>query len=105
MAAEIVTLCGSRKYAGVFKTVARTLSKRGIIVLAPVFSADIATTAAIQGLRRTHFKKIDLADAILVIDVHGYIGEQTKQEIKCARRQHKKICYYSAMKAGGAGVD
>lgn len=58
MAAEIVTLCGSRKYAGVFKTVARTLSKRGIIVLAPVFSADIATTAAIQGLRRTHFKKL-----------------------------------------------
>lgn len=40
-----------------------------------------------------HRRKIDMADAIYVINVGGYIGESTKEEIEYARRNGKDILY------------
>lgn len=95
MAVKIVTLCGSRKYATVFETVELALSKQGVIVLKPVFSDEVLTPIELQNLRQTHLKKIDLADEVVVINVAGYIGERTRQEIDYAQRQHKRIRYYA----------
>ena len=40
-----------------------------------------------------HKRKIDMADAIYVINVGGYIGSSTRSEIEYARRMGKEILY------------
>ena len=40
-----------------------------------------------------HKRKIDMADAIYVINVGGYIGESTRSEIDYATRHGKEILY------------
>jgi nucleoside 2-deoxyribosyltransferase len=40
-----------------------------------------------------HLRKIDLADEVLVLNVDGYIGESTRNEINYAIRQGKPIHY------------
>lgn len=44
-----------------------------------------------QGLDQLHFRKIDLADEIFVINVGGYVGSSTKREIAYARTQGKAV--------------
>lgn len=39
--------------------------------------------------------KIESSDAILVMDIDGYIGDDTKQEIEYAKSLNKDILYYS----------
>lgn len=36
-----------------------------------------------------------MSDAILVVDVDGYIGNATKSEIEFAKSLNKEILYYS----------
>lgn len=40
-----------------------------------------------------HKQKIDMADEIFIINVGGYIGENTKKEIEYAKKHSKKISY------------
>ena len=40
-----------------------------------------------------HNRKIDMADAIYVINVGGYIGDSTRSEIDYANRNGKEIIY------------
>ena len=40
-----------------------------------------------------HKRKIDMSDAIYVINVGGYIGDSTKSEIKYAKEHGKDIIY------------
>ncbi|MGE5702502.1 MAG: hypothetical protein ACM32O_08255, partial [Clostridia bacterium] len=42
-----------------------------------------------------HFRKIDMADEIYVIDVGGYIGSSTRNEIAYAQEKGKVVRYYS----------
>lgn len=44
-----------------------------------------------EALDNLHFRKIDLADEILVINVGGYIGESTTREIHYAYRKGRLI--------------
>lgn len=43
---------------------------------------------------KMHKEKIKLSDAILVVDVNGYIGNSTKSEIEFAKELGKDIIYY-----------
>ena len=40
-----------------------------------------------------HKRKIDMADAIFVVNVDGYIGESTKSEIEYAKEHGKEVFY------------
>jgi len=42
---------------------------------------------------KVHFRKIDLADEIFVINIGGYIGESTSNEIAYAKSTGKLIKY------------
>lgn len=44
-------------------------------------------------LDHLHFRKIDLADEVLVLNVGGYIGESTRNEINYATKMGKVIRY------------
>ena len=49
-------------------------------------------------LKKSHFKKIELSDAILVVNINNYIGESTKLEIEYAKSLKKEIMYYINLK-------
>ena len=38
-----------------------------------------------------HFRKIELSDAIYVVDIQGYIGNQVSKEIEFAKSKEKEI--------------
>ena len=50
-------------------------------------------------LDEMHKQKIDMSDEIYVINVEGYIGESTKNEIEYAKARGKKISYLENKKS------
>ena len=49
-------------------------------------------------LDEMHKQKIDMSDEIYVINVGGYIGESTKNEIEYAKAEGKKIDYLECIR-------
>lgn len=98
--ATVFTLCGSSKYKKEFEEVTKMLSLKGCLVISlGLFGhsgdgeAFVPKTKAM--LNAVHLQKIDMSDAIFVIDKDYYIGESTKREIEYAKSKNKKIYYYS----------
>ena len=50
-------------------------------------------------LDKMHKQKIDMSNEIYVINVGGYIGESTKNEIEYAKARGKKISYLENKKS------
>ncbi|EDZ49447.1 hypothetical protein [Bacillus cereus] len=96
---KIITLCGSTKFKEVFEEVNESLTLLGHIVLSVgvfVHSKELIVRPNQKKLLdKLHKKKIDLSDEIFVIDVNGYIGSSTRNEIEYAKRKNKKINYLS----------
>lgn len=95
---RVVCLSGSTRFKREFLSAQLAESVRGRIVLLPVFSqADglRLSDPEITALTEVHMRKIELADEVLVIDVGGYIGEQTAREIARAEELEKPIRYWS----------
>ncbi|MDE5863122.1 MAG: hypothetical protein K2H34_02125, partial [Lachnospiraceae bacterium] len=55
---------------------------------------DISTTE-LASLEKAHFKKIERSDAIYVVDIQGYIGNQVSKEIEYAKNNGKEIIFHS----------
>lgn len=93
----IITLCGSTKFKEDFEKVAKELALEGHIVLSVnMFThADNIELTTEQKLRldNEHKEKINLSDAIYVINKNGYIGESTFSEIDWAQRMKKQIYF------------
>lgn len=99
----IVTLCGSTRFMNKFNEVNRLLSLSGKIVISvgffghsePQLALDFGTefdqSQIKADLDELHLRKIDLADEIFVVNVDGYIGTSTKNEIKYAVITHKLV--------------
>ncbi|MDZ4410501.1 hypothetical protein ORL62_21615 [Bacillus cereus] len=96
---KIITLCGSTKFKEAFEEVNESLTLLGHIVLSVgvfVHSKELIVRPNQKKLLdKLHKKKIDLSDEIFVIDVNGYIGSSTRNEIEYAKRKNKKINYLS----------
>ena len=45
-----------------------------------------------------HKEKIKISDAIIVVNVGGYIGKSTQSEIEFAEKLGKEILYYTDLK-------
>lgn len=93
---KIVCLCGSTRFKDAFTEANFALTLRGYIVLQPgvwlhdPFSGSISDTTK-ERLDALHFKKIDLADEVFVVNPINYIGESTDREIKYALKRGKAI--------------
>ena len=48
-----------------------------------------------------HFDKIRLADEVLILNVGGYIGESTQNELEFAEKNNKKIRFLWNRKTKG----
>ena len=93
----IVTICGSTRFKKEIEAVAHDLTLQGHIVLAPhVFhhmeDEEMPMELKIR-LDNLHKEKINMSDAIFVVNVNGYIGESTYGEIDWANRMKKEVFF------------
>jgi hypothetical protein len=98
---QITTLCGSTRFVEYFNHWRQVLTLHGVIVL----SIEIVTTQQLEEdpqhvnrpnkimLDLLHFEKIRMSDSIFVLNVGGYIGESTRNEIEFAKSLGKTIDY------------
>lgn len=93
---KVVTLCGSMKFKEEMIRVSQELElKEGYLVIQCIYGIDSSNCDELdmENLGKLHFKKIDISDAIYVVNVGGYIGESTKKEIEYAKKMGKEIMY------------
>lgn len=97
---KIITLCGSLKFQKEMMMVAEKMALEGNCILTPVYPVieNIERTKEqLIKLKEAHFKRIELSDAILVINVNNYIGNSTNLEIEYAKELGKEIIYYTEL--------
>ena len=92
---RIVCLCGSTRFADAFRDANRAETLDGKIVLSVGMfghQEGIDMEGAVkQKLDQLHFRKIELADEVLILNVGGYIGSSTRNELNHARKLGKPI--------------
>ncbi|SRR5579875_292428 len=99
----IVTLCGSTRFKDEYEQVNRILELNDWIVLTV---ASYYHKEKDQSLRRwieknkskldkLHLAKIELSQAVIVLDVGGYVGSSTGSEIRHAKKRNKPVYYWS----------
>ena len=101
---HIICLCGSTRFLKTFQEVARkeTIAGKIVLTIHCVTTAEHASEAANPDLKtmldEIHFRKIDLADEVLILNVGGYIGDSTRREIAYAEGREKEIRYLEPKK-------
>ena len=102
---RVITLCGSTRFKEAFLEAQKRLTLEGNIVISVgLFGhsgdnevwegmAEDTITKTKEMLDDMHKRKIDMADAIYVINVGGYIGSSTKSEISYALATGKDVEY------------
>ena len=98
---KIITLCGSLKFQKEMMIIAEKMALEGNCILTPVYpilEKVEKTEEQMTKLKEAHFKRIELSDAILVVNVNNYIGKSTNLEIEHAKTLGKEILYYTDLK-------
>lgn len=104
---KIITLCGSTRFIEQFNDANFWLTIHGHVVLSlgtflhpddDHAIRDIVMARKAQ-LDELHRYKIDMSDAIMVIDVDGYAGESTMSEVEHAIRKGKPVYSYTQSKS------
>ena len=93
---KVITLCGSTRFKQDFERVNKELTLAGNIVISVGcfgHSGDVFTDEQKAMLDDIHKRKIDMADAIYVINRNGYIGSSTRSEIEYARKHNKEVYF------------
>ena len=104
---KIICICGSTQFADQHAITRWEFEKRGNICLMinylPSWYADAQgwegndhfgeQSGLKEHLDELHFRKIDLADEVFVVNVNGYVGESTRNEINYATKLGKPITY------------
>ena len=93
---KVITVCGSLKFEQEMKYYAEKLELEGNCVLSiiyPTREKEKFTQEEINELGMGHFKRIELSDAIFVINKNGYIGNAVRSEIEYAKKFNKEIIY------------
>ena len=95
---KVITLCGSTRFKDAFMEAQKRLTMEGNIVISVgLFGHSGDDEVWAEGMKEMlddmHRRKIDMADAIFVVNVGGYVGESTRGEIEYAKRNGKEIMY------------
>lgn len=108
---KIVCLCGSTRFYKEFQEAYFELTLKGFIVLSVGFFGHSSAQAHGETIGITpeqkkeldelHLRKIDMADMVFVINVGGYIGKSTDNEIRYAIRQGKEVSFLKDLSADG----
>ena len=99
---KVITICGSYKFKKEMINIAEKLTLEGNCVLMPNEllrnNKDDYSKEEVSMIDKMHKEKIKLSDAILVVNVNGYVGSSTKSEIEFAKNLNKEIMYYTDLK-------
>ena len=95
-----VTICGSMRFSEEMREIAWDLeTKHEMNVLQCVYAPPgvALSPEMLRALAAAHYRKIDLSDAIYVVDIGGYIGRSVSEEIAYAQAQGKQVLYHSKL--------
>lgn len=98
---KVVTICGSMKFVDkMIKTAFELEREYGWCVLQCVYDFDktYITQEEIEKIKLAHYKRIEISDAIYVLNIDGYIGESVKNEINFARQHNIEVIYHQTTK-------
>jgi hypothetical protein len=107
---RIVCLCGSTRFRDAWTRAHREESLAGKIVLGVgvmLHAGDdpiCDDCEAKRALDELHFRKIELADEVLILNVGGYIGASTRAELRYARALGKPVRFLEQEAAEGAAA-
>jgi len=94
---KIITICGSMRFSNkMIKEQYRLESEGNLVIGCTYLPPNIDKDAAAELwdlFDEIHKAKIDLSDAIFVVNVGGYIGSSTRSEIEHAKKTGKEITY------------
>ncbi len=95
--AKVITICGSIKFISEIQYHAERLELEGNCVLSIIYptreNKDAYTPSERIVFDSMHKQRIDMSDAIYIVNVNGYIGKGTKSEIEYAKKKGKEIKY------------
>ena len=97
MKIKVITICGSMRYSKEMMKIAEELElKEGYAVIQCVYNIDGQRYEGVDAsiLDKIHRKKIDISDAIYVVNIDGYIGNSTRKEIEYAKNNGKEVIYH-----------
>ena len=92
---EVVTLCGSVRFAAEHLAAHRRLSLEGCVVLLPALPVAEPGEPLLPAdlLGSLHRRKIEMSDRIHVVNPDGYVGPSTASEIEYAETNGKRVTY------------
>ena len=98
---KIICLCGSTRFVDTFNEWRKRATLEGKIVLSIEIVLPQTKREDPQHndykvkrmLDELHLRKIDLADEVMILNVNGYIGESTRNELDYAISKGKKIIF------------
>lgn len=91
---RVVCLCGSSRFKDAFMEAAQRETLDGKVVLMPHIFRDSGDACSAEDkvrLNRLHFRKIDLSDEVLIINVGSYISPNAQRELDYARHIRKRV--------------
>jgi hypothetical protein len=106
---QIVCLCGSTRFMDAFREANLKFTLKDKIVLSvgcdtksdiDLLKEKVLTEERKTKLDKLHLRKIDLADFVYVLNVGGYIGSSTRNEINYALSIGKPVEYLEAIEGG-----
>ncbi len=97
---KIITICGSMRFVREMMEISERIELQGNVVLMPIYNPsrpnkESFTSEEVLILDKMHRERIKLSEAILVVNVNGYIGSSTKNEIEYAKSLNKEVIYYT----------
>lgn len=90
-----ICICGSLRFKQEIIDTHNAISRQGNIALMPIF--DVQNISK-ENLIKIHNEKIKMCDLVVIVDVNGYIGDDTKKEIELAKSLNKRLIFYSGKK-------
>ena len=95
---KVIALCGSTKFKEQYIETQKRLTLEGNIVISVGLFGhsgddEVWTEGTKAMLDDMHLRKIDIDDEVFVINVGGYVGESTRNEIKYAIQNNKSVRY------------
>lgn len=101
METKVVTICGSMRYSREMIKIAEKLELTyGYAVIQCIYNVNLKRYEGVDAsiLDKIHRKKIDISDAIYVVNIDGYIGSSTQKEIEYATNLGKEVIYHEKLK-------
>lgn len=93
---KVITLCGSMRFSKQMQEIALELEvKQNYCVLTPIGDTTVKLSEEEkESLAQAHFKKIDISDAVYIVNIGGYIGESVSREVCYSQEHNKEIIYH-----------